>query len=106
MASTTRDPQPPAAPALTPRRLWGGLGVVLLLVAWWLLAAVSSDLVVASPLQTLTGLFGLLVTADFWVHTGITMARFCLSLALGGGFGLMRSGSAWAACRRCSSPRC
>ncbi len=87
-ASTTSDPQTPAAPALTPRRLWGGLGVALLLLAWWLLAAVSSDLVVASPLQTLTGLVGLLLTAEFWIHTGITMARFCLSLALGGVAGL------------------
>ncbi|WED23924.1 ABC transporter permease subunit [Vibrio sp. JC009] len=74
---------------VTPRRIWGGIGVIGLLLIWWLLSLSFNQLVVASPWQTAMGLLSLLTTSEFWVDFLVTLQRFALSLLLGTGLGLI-----------------
>ena len=70
------------------RKLWTCVGAAGVLFGWWLLSLSFSDLVVASPWQTVAGLVGLLSTVDFYRDFFITLQRFALSLFFGVFFGI------------------
>ncbi len=70
------------------RKLWACIGAAGVLFAWWLLSLSFSDLIVASPWQTVAGLVGLLSTVDFYRDFFITLQRFALSLFFGVFFGI------------------
>ncbi|SFP05795.1 NitT/TauT family transport system permease protein [Cohaesibacter marisflavi] len=74
---------------MTSRKIWGCIGVVILIIVWWLFSLLFSDLVIASPLQTGVGLLRLLNENEFWGHFGITLYRFVVSLFLGALMGLV-----------------
>lgn len=71
------------------RQRWSLAGVAILTCIWWLLSLSFNELVIASPVQTIWGLLQLLVTKDFWLHFGITLQRFLISLLLGSLLGLV-----------------
>lgn len=71
------------------RQLWGVAGTAILLFIWWLLSLSFNELVIASPLQTTWGLLQLVVTKEFWLHFGITVERFLISLFCGSFLGLL-----------------
>ncbi len=76
-------------PFFSRRGAWTGLGVVSVVLLWYLFSLSFNDLVVASPRQTFVGLLHLLSTMDFYRNFFITLQRFAFSLSLGVLFGVI-----------------
>ncbi len=62
-------------------------GIGLFLLAWQILSVLVNDIIVASPLETLESLFGMIQDRTFWKTVGMTLERFGWGLLLGSGSG-------------------
>ncbi|PIE69594.1 MAG: ABC transporter permease [Deltaproteobacteria bacterium] len=69
--------------------LWLGLGLCLLLVCWWLVSRVFDEIIIASPVKTISSLAAMMVTGSFWKSVGVTFERFALGLFFGSVVGLV-----------------
>jgi NitT/TauT family transport system permease protein len=82
--------------SITPRRraLYAGLGVVVLLAVWQLLALAVSPVIMASPADTAKALGRLAWGSTLWIQLLITLKRLVIGLALGAAAGLVLGVSA------------
>ncbi len=71
-------------PILEERVGYSILGALLFILLWQLLSAVSHELIIATPADTLLALVGMIKTERFWSNLVITLERFGASLLLGG----------------------
>ncbi len=69
--------------------LWLALGIVLLFLCWWLVSLVFDEIIIASPVKTISSLAAMMITGTFWKSVGITFERFALSLVFGSLLGLV-----------------
>ena len=63
------------------------LGFVSLLLGWQVIALNTSNMVLASPLETLASLSALVASAEFWQSMLVTLTRLSTALLLGAGIG-------------------
>ena len=63
------------------------IGILSLLVLWQYLASTLSDMILATPTQTISRLFSLLAQSEFWQVLQITMSRLAIALFCACGIG-------------------
>ncbi len=72
------------APTIPGERVgYGLLGVVIFLLLWQALSAISHELIIASPADTLLAMIRMVQTERFWTNLAITLERFGAALLLG-----------------------
>jgi len=77
------------ASSLRRTALWSGIGVLLLLLGWHLLAVRLGPLLMATPQQAWQALGRLVSTAEFARHAGASVLRVSVGVSLGIGLGLL-----------------
>ncbi|PID77826.1 MAG: ABC transporter permease [Deltaproteobacteria bacterium] len=63
--------------------LWMIAGICLLLLSWWGVSLVFDEIIIASPVKTISSLGAMMLTGPFWKSVGITFQRFALGLFFG-----------------------
>ncbi len=69
--------------------LWLAVGLCLLFACWWLLALFFDEIIISSPVQTISSLAAMMLTGSFWESVAITFQRFALGLFCGSFLGLV-----------------
>ncbi|PIE65964.1 MAG: ABC transporter permease [Desulfobacterales bacterium] len=69
--------------------IWLGVGLFLLIVCWWLVSLVFDEIIISSPVKTISSLTAMMLTDSFWESVAITFQRFALGLFFGSFFGLV-----------------
>ncbi|MBB5214608.1 ABC transporter permease [Parapusillimonas granuli] len=64
-------------------RAWSAVGVLILLAGWQAAAMLLGPLLMATPLQALRALGGMLGRDDFWFHAGQSLGRIAIGVGLG-----------------------
>jgi NitT/TauT family transport system permease protein len=68
--------------------LWGLLGVAILLAGWQILSMMLSEMIIASPLATLSTFVSLLSEKATWLNILITSQRLVIGLLIGSVMGI------------------
>ncbi|PID75011.1 MAG: hypothetical protein CSB28_00170, partial [Desulfobacterales bacterium] len=69
--------------------LWLAVGLCLLLICWWLISLIFDEIIIASPVKTISSLATMMMTGAFWKSVAITFERFALALFFGSFLGLV-----------------
>ncbi len=69
--------------------IWLTAGICLLVFCWWLVSLVFDEIIIASPVKTISSLGAMMLTPSFWKSVGITFQRFALGLFFGSLIGLV-----------------
>ncbi|NYT80718.1 ABC transporter permease [Alcaligenaceae bacterium] len=70
-------------------RTWSLAGVLILLAGWQIAAMYLGPLLMATPLQALRALGGMLKNDGFWYHAGQSLGRIAIGVGLGCSIGFV-----------------
>lgn len=70
-------------------RTWSLAGVLILLAGWQIAAMYLGPLLMATPLQALRALSGMLKNEGFWYHAGQSLGRIAIGVGLGCSIGFV-----------------